>query len=325
MRILIIKLSSLGDIFHALPTVHALRCAYPHARIDWVTHAAYKPLVACVTGINNVIPYPRNSFRKDGCRFIRTLRCETYDLILDLQGLLKSAFVARLAKGTKRIGPSFHREGSRLLYQAVAGPANLERHAVTQILDVIEYLGIPHQQPAFPIEFPAWENRPPAPHIVIAPASRWPSKNWPPERFAETANHLQKQWNACISIIGAPGEEHICETVAKTIEGPCRNYGGTTTLAQMGSIIATADLLLANDSGPVHMAAALGKPAVVIFGPTNPVRIGPYGDQHQILLPATPCMCGRARICKTPQTACINEISPTAAIRAANLILQRTI
>ncbi|MFU8780456.1 MAG: glycosyltransferase family 9 protein [Kiritimatiellia bacterium] len=321
MRILIIKLSSLGDLFHALPTVHMLRNAYPDATIDWVTHSTYKPLVACFTDVNGSIGYPRHSFRKDGRAFLRELRREPYDLILDLQGLLKSAAVAKLARGTRRIGPSFHREGSHLLYHAVAGPRNLERHAVEQILDVIDDLGIKRSKPVFPVAFPSRQDRPPSPHIVIAPASRWPSKNWPPERFAETARALQKEGNASISIIGAPGEEAICETVAKALDGHCQNYAGQTSLVEMGSILASANLLLANDSGPVHMAAAIGTPTVVVFGPTNPVRIGPYGEGHQVLLPSTPCMCGRTRICKTPQTACINEIPADAAIHAANRIL----
>lgn len=324
MRILIIKLSSLGDLFHALPSVHALRQAYPNSTIDWVTHAAYKPLVECFREVDNVIPYPRHHYIKQAMPFLRQLREHDYDLILDIQGLLKSALVARMARGQKRVGPSFCREGSRFLYHAVAGPRNLNRHAVDQIRDVADFLHIPPVPTSFPIAFPPRKRPTPNPHIVLAPVSRWPSKNWPTERFAEVAHQLQAQYNATITLIGAPGDEAVCATIADTLSGPCHNEAGQTSLSEMGSILASADLLIANDSGPVHMAAAIGTPTVVIFGPTDPLRIGPYGNNHQILIPPTPCLCGRTRICKHPEKACINEITVATVIRAATETLQRT-
>ncbi len=322
MRILIVKLSSLGDLFHALPTVHMLRNAYPDAIIEWVTHKAYQPLIQCFPDVNASIAFPRNSYIRDARNFVQALRKNQYDLILDLQGLLKSALVTRIAKGQKRIGPSFCREGSRFLYSAVAGPANLERHAAEQIRDVMDYLGLQHTEPVFPVAFPPMPHTVSRPHIVVAPASRWPSKNWPPERFADTARQLQQRWQATVSIIGAPGEEAICDIVAKALGTPCQNYAGQTTLVEMGSILASADILLANDSGPVHMAAAIGTPTVVLFGPTNPLRVGPYGSGHHILQPHTPCDCGRQRVCQHPQTACIKQITVGTVVQAAEQIIR---
>jgi len=321
MRILIVKLSSLGDLFHALPAVHMLREAYPDATIDWVTHGAYQKLVSCFIDVDNTIAYPRHTFLRDANHFVRELRKHRYDLIVDLQGLFKSALVARLAKGKKRIGPSFCREGSRFMYNKVAGPANLERHAVDQILDIIDHLGIKRTKPVFPVVFPPQSQTVTRPHIVVAPASRWPSKNWPPERFAAAARQLQREWQATISIIGAPGEETICQTVAKALQEPYQNYAGKTNMVEMGSILTSADILIANDSGPVHMAAAIGIPTVVLYGPTNPVRIGPYGTGHQILLPATPCDCDRQRVCQHPDTACIKQTTVETVVQAANAIL----
>jgi len=324
MRILIVKLSSLGDLFHALPTVHALRLAYPGCTIDWVTHAAYQSLVACFSDVDHVIPYPRQNARQQGLRFLRELRQQHYDLVLDLQGLLKSALVARLARSTKRIGPSFCREGSHLFHDAVAGPRNLDRHAVDQILDVTACLHLPPTPIVFPLKFPVRQRPDKHPQVVLAPVSRWPAKNWPAERFAETAHQLQARYKASITLIGAPGDAPVCADIASALSGKCHNLAGRTNLPEMGSVLQSADLLIANDSGPVHMAAALGLPTVVIFGPTNPRRIGPYGRGHQVLLPPTPCLCGRTRICKHPQKACIKEITVAAVVRAATESLQRT-
>ena len=320
MRILIIKLSSLGDVFHALPTVHMLRTAYPEATIDWVAHTAYQPLISCFLDVDNSIAFPRNSYVRDARTFLQTLRQQKYDLILDLQGLLKSSLVARLAKGKRKIGPSFCREGSRFLYHATAGRPNFERHAVEQILDVVDYLEIPRSAPVFPISFPQYQP-PGSPHVVIAPASRWPSKNWPPERFAAVAQQLQQEYHAHIAVIGAPGEEDICQSAYQQLSSNSQNHAGQTSLVEMGSIIASADLLIANDSGPVHMAAAVGTPSVVLFGPTDPVRIGPYGTGHQILTPAIPCDCPRQRVCQHPETACIKTITVDQAYQAAISIL----
>lgn len=321
MQILVIKLSSLGDLFHALPAVHMLRLAYPDSNIDWVTQDTYKDLVrSCFDDVDQVMAFPRRAFLQNSRSFLTELRAKKYDLILDLQGLLKSAFVARAARGKKRIGPSFHREGSHLLYDRLAGTKNQDRHAVDQIMDVVDHLGLERSAVIFPLSFPP---APPQkrPHIVVAPASRWPSKNWPTERFASAAHQIQKQWNASISIIGAPGEEAICNQVANAIGEACNNHAGKTSLPEMGSIIASADVLLANDSGPVHMAAALAVPSVVVFGPTDPVRIGPYGNGHHILLPETPCSCGRKRVCEHPETACIKQITVSSVLQAVQQIL----
>lgn len=320
-RILIVKLSSLGDLFHALPAVHMIRAAYTPCIIDWVTHSAYKPLVECFADVDSVIAYPRQHFLQNAHPFLRTLRTRQYDVILDLQGLLKSAMVSRLAKGSKRIGPSFCREGSRLLYRTTATSADPNRHAVDQILDVVDCLKIPRSDIRFPVTFPDVSKPASGPHVVMAPASRWPSKNWPVEKFAEAARHLQAAHGANITLIGAPGEESFCATIATALAGKCRNAGGKTTLPEMGSIIASADVLVANDSGPVHMAAALGIPTVVMYGPTNPTLIGPYGTGHHILQPPTPCDCGRQRVCRHPDTACIKQITSERVIQAVEQIL----
>ena len=149
-----IKLSSLGDLFHALPAVHGLKTGLD-AVVDWVVDSRLAPVVECFPDVERVIAFPRHGIRRRARPFLDALRAERYDLVLDFQGLLKSALVARLARGRRRIGPSFHREGSRLFYPEVAGPRNKERHAVEENLDILRFLGLPIGEPRFPLAFPA--------------------------------------------------------------------------------------------------------------------------------------------------------------------------
>jgi len=321
LRILIIKLSSLGDLFHALPAVHNLK-QETGATMDWVTNSAYADLVRCFDDVTTVIPFPRTSLRRDGCQFLAALRQQHYDMVIDLQGLLKSALVARAARTNRRIGPSFHREGSRLFYHAVAGPRNKERHAVIENMDIIQHLGLPRHEPVFPITLPETMIKPPSPHLVICPASRWETKNWPAERFAAVAKHLKTHGHASITLLGAPSDKPACQRIADELGGDCLNLAGKTSIVDMGSILKKADLLLANDSGPVHMAAAVGTPALVIFGPTLPHRTGPFGTIHRVVQDTRGCPPCMSRHCRLPETPCILNVSPGDVIDVAMNMLQ---
>ena len=274
-RILVVKLSSLGDLFHALPAIRHLKQEW-NATIDWVTQTPYVELVKCFPDVNRVIAFPRRDFFKQSSEFVRDLRREKYDLILDLQGLLKSALVARMARGRKRIGPSFAREGSRLLYSAVAGPKNKNRHAVDEILDVVRYLGLEVRKPEFPVAFPKAPRPEPEPRVVFIPCSRWRTKNWPPERFVEVGRALQKRAGATIFLAGSPEDRPVCDWIEKQIGGRVVNVCGKTSLVELGSLLQEMNLTIAVDSGPMHMAAAVGRPVLAVFGATDPKRTGPY-------------------------------------------------
>ncbi len=316
MRILIIKLSSLGDLFHALPAVHNLKTE-TGATIDWVTNAAYAELVRCFDDVETVIPFPRQNMRRDGAAFLRTLRQSRYDKIIDLQGLLKSALVARAARGDDRIGPSFHREGSRLFYHTVAGARDKNRHAVIENLDIIRHLGLRLNTPVFPVTLPETDFAVPSPHVVICPASRWETKNWPADRFAAVARHLQQQCGASITLLGAPADRPACQAITDALPAPCHNLAGKTSIVEMGSILKKADLLISNDSGPVHMAAAVGTRTLVIFGPTNPGRTGPFGEGHRVLQALNTCQPCMSRRCKNRESSCIRNITIDEVIAAA--------
>lgn len=314
--VLVIKLSSLGDLFHALPAVHNLKVGLG-AEIHWVTQEEYVELVQCFTDVDCVIPFYRKVFFSKLGPFLKELRAREYDYIIDLQGLLKSAIVGRLARGGKRIGPSFHREGTRLFYSAVTGKCNKNRHAVEENLDVVRYLGLDVIAPAFPVDFPAKEPAGQQPRVSILPASRWSIKNWPAKCFIDVAERLQRIRNASIFILGGPDDMEVCGEIEKALNGKIVNMAGKTTLAETGGILKEMDLLIANDSGPVHMAAAVGTPALVIFGPTDPARTGPFGDGHRIAGTSLPCQPCFSRTCGQEGIPCLSGVTPERVVETA--------
>jgi len=310
LKILIIKLSSIGDLFHALPTVHNLKVELS-AEVHWVTQKENAKLVECFDDVSKVILFPRKETFKGFKQFVKELRAEEYDYIIDLQGLMKSAFVARFAKGKNRIGPSFQREGAFLFYNSVAGKRNKNRHAVEECYDVVDFLKLNRIEPTYNITFPKYglpESS--SPKVAIAPVSRWETKNWNPEQFAETAKILIEKLNASIFLIGAPDDKDVCDKINGLLDGRAINLAGKTFLTESGSVLEQMDVLLSNDSGPVHIACAINLRNYVIFGPTSPLRTGPFGDNNfvfQVDLDCVPCY---KRTCKFGDKRCMIAITP---------------
>jgi heptosyltransferase-1 len=318
-RVLIVKTSSLGDLIHALPAVHALRIGLP-ATIDWVVNTEYTELAACFTDVRRIIPFPRRA-PKQLTAFRRALQAEAYDLAIDLQGLLKSALITRAARATRRIGPSFQREGTRWLYHALAGPPNLKRHAVEQNLDIVRYLKLPQTAPTFPMRFdrPALDT--PGPRVALIPCSRWPSKNWPLSAFAQTAQELHNRTQATVYILGSQADAGACENLARELPGFAVNLAGRLTLPELGGHLQAMQLVISNDSGPMHIAAALGVPVLAVFGPTDPERTGPYGTGHQVFSAQLPCRPCYRRHCRYDITRCQQDVLPVQVAAAALEIL----
>ncbi len=316
MKILVIKLSSLGDLFCALPVVHNLKVAL-NAQIDWVTQDEYVELVKCFTPVDRVIPFHRKAFFSGLLAFIQDLRTFEYDYIVDLQGLLKSAVVARLARGKWRIGPSFSREGACLFYDAEAGKRNKNRHAVEESLDVVRFLKREVIEPEFPTKFPAVKLEGKRPRVAILPGSRWQTKTWPTGRFAQVAKRLADEKNASIFLLGGSADIEICKQIHGAIGGNTVNMAGKTSLPEMGGILKQMDLVISNDSGPAHMAAAARTPVLVMFGPTDPARTGPYGVGHRVIKTMLPCQPCFSRACRYDSVKCMDELTVDTVCAAA--------
>ena len=316
MKILIVKLSSLGDLIHAMPAVHNLRTEL-NADIHWVVNSEYVNLVTCFTDVDRVIGFPRHSLLNGFFRFARELRREQYDYVIDLQGLFKSGAVSGIARSKIRIGPSHHRECSQMFYTSIAGKRNKDRHSVEENMDVISYLGLRPTTPVFPLAFPKIALSQQAPRIALFPISRWTTKNWPIDKFGELASSLIEQTGGSVFLFGGPSDIARCAELASAISTGCTNCAGKTNLVEMGSILTKMDLVISNDSGPAHMAAALGIPTIGLFGPTNPKRTGPYGKNITIIQTDLSCQPCLSRKCKKGETPCMTGITPDRVYRAA--------
>jgi len=282
-RILIVKLSSLGDLFHALPTVRVLKQGLG-AEINWATQPEYAELVRCFDDVEHVLPFPRRHLRTQLIPFFRQLREKRYDYVIDLQGLMKSAIVTAAARGDRKIGPSASREGAHLFYHERSGQKNKERHAAEELLDVARHLGLPvPSELPFPVTFPTHGGFGPRLHIALCPCSRATGKNWPADRFIATAKGLLQHSGTVIHLIGSPTDRALCEQITSSIGPSAQNHAGQTTLLELGGLLQEMDLLITVDSGPMHMAAAIGTPTLALFGPTSPLRTGPYGKQHRVI------------------------------------------
>ncbi len=321
--IAIVKLSSLGDLLHALPAVHCLKSGL-NASITWIVQEEYGELVSCFSDVDEMLTIERSRYLSSVAAIHRTLSGRFFDLVIDLQGLMKSAIVARAMRGRKRIGPSFCREGSRLLYSEVAGSRNRSRHAVEENLDVVRHLGLPCEERVFNLEFPEARLEAAHPLVAMIPGSRWPSKRWPAERYAEVGRMLMAKTGGSIVLLGGKDEMELGEQIAAGVGDGVIDRVGNTSIVEMGSILAGADLVVSNDSGPMHMAAALGIHVLALFGPTDPVRTGPFGAGHRVLVSDVDCRPCFGRSCRLTGPECMTGITAKQVVSAALEMLRTT-
>ncbi|MCX7591102.1 MAG: glycosyltransferase family 9 protein [Kiritimatiellae bacterium] len=165
----------------------------------------------------------------------------------------------------------------------------------------------------------------PRPRVALAPVSRWPTKDWPAERFAQVAAALTNRCGASIFVIGARDAARAAQVIASRMDGNMLDLTGKTGLVETASVLAQMDLVISNDSGPMHMAAALGIPVLALFGPTDPVRTGPFGTGHRVLVAqevaCRPCF---SRVCRFGSKACLAALSPEmVACVATEMLAQR--
>lgn len=170
-----------------------------------------------------------------------------------------------------------------MLYDEVCGEKTSLRHAVEENLDVVRHLGIEVGEPAFPLELETRTLDEPAPHIAMAPASRHAPKNWAPDNFVQLARLLNQNTGGTIYLVGSPDDATLCSSLAGQIGKGAVNLAGTTNIVQLATLLKSVDVLIANDSGPMHLAVAAQTPVLGIFLSTDPRRHGPYGAQHRTL------------------------------------------
>jgi heptosyltransferase I len=334
-RILIIKPSSLGDIIHALPTLAALRDRFPSAHIAWLVKREWAGVLEWVDGLDRI--WPVESGLRGWLRLVPLLRAESFDLVIDLQGLFRSGAMAWLTGCRTRIGFANGREGSPFCYTQRVPVPTLDTHAVDRYLLVAAAVdAVPKGSPEFRMR-PASTDRhriaellrsvglsPGAPWIAMNVSARWETKRWPPEHFAVVADALQKECLGPVGLIGGPGDRAATEAVISRMQTTPIDLTGQTSPEQLPALLASASLLLTNDSGPMHIAVATGTPVVALFGPTSSTRTGPYGSGHRVLKSGVPCSPCFSRTCRNPvQLECLTTIHPKAVVEAVREQLKK--
>jgi lipopolysaccharide heptosyltransferase I len=334
LKILILKPSSLGDVIHALPVLRLLKSHLPESRIYWWLDSNLKSLLEQDRDLAGVIPFDRSFWaapRRWPRMFssLRDLRAMRFDWAIDLQGLARSGIVAWLARAKLTIGldnpREGHREGARAFYDVTPPPAAPGTHAVDRYLAVLPLLNVPvhwnfdwlPKRPDIAAQIEQKWNPGPGPWIVLAPGARWDDKRWPARNFAELTGLMRGLGALKIVILGSADERPLGEAIAAQNPDCCLNLAGQTSLWEMIEWVRRGRLVIGNDSGPMHVAAALGRPLIALFGPTDPRNTGPYRKFNSVLqvnnLPCVPCQKSRCR--HAVPMACLINI-PVSAVFA---------
>ena len=305
-NILVVKLSAIGDVIHALPVSYAIKEQYPEAHLTWVVEQAAYAILEDNPCIDELILFEKAKFRSIGGflreigPFRRRLRTRRYDASLDLQGLFKSAAIAWNAGAKLRIGTANMREGAHLVSRPVRG-AHAEGHIVERYLDVARALGCRVGEVRFPVSVSdrdrmaadtllaregVQEGRP---FVAFAVGANWPNKRWPVEHFAALADRLYHAHYVPVLVGGGRLDATLAEDILRASEIPPVNLVGRTNLKQLAHIFTRAALVLGGDTGPVHLAAGLRMPTVMLMGPTDANRNGPYGQLQNAIEVDRPC------------------------------------
>jgi len=330
-RVLLVKLSSFGDVIHALPTLEALGEAFPAGQITWLVEEGFAPLLAGHPALHEVWPAPRvRPGRKVGraellslLRLVGRVRSQRFDLVIDLQGLLKSALWVALAKSPRKVGYDRTRELSYLALTERLAPYDPEAHAVQRYLHVARYLGAPPALPRFRLGLtpclPDSLAFPDRPLVVLHPGARWPTKIWPAASWAHLADWLIREKGLTVVITGSAGDRELTTQICAQMQEKSWNLAGSTTLQELAGIMTKARLAVTADTGPMHLAAALGTKVVAVFGPTAPWRTGPFGTGHRMVRLGVECSPCFKRQC--PEPRCLTDLAPEMVQAACEKIL----
>ena len=336
-RIALLKPSALGDIVHSLPVLSALKELYPASTIDWIVNRSFEPLIAGHPDLHATIPFQRGAFAQGLSKSVRysfqfadRLRKNRYDLVVDLQGLLRTGLMAAATGAPVRIGFANAREGSRHFYTHRIDVPDVETiHAVDRYWRIVEALGGGHLTKRFHVPLDPMELQGvgrefaaiPRPWIALAPGSKWLTKRWPPAHFAELANRAQAEFGGAVFLIGAGEDTPLALDIQSRLNGPSVDLTGKTSLSKLSALLARADVMLANDTGPLHLAAALGTPCVAPYTCTTIAKHGPYGARHTGVETAVACAGSYLRVCPNGMI-CMGELTPEKLWPALRGVIQ---
>jgi heptosyltransferase I len=318
LKILIIRLSALGDILHALPAFYDLRTAFPNAQIDWLVAKKNASLLNTVQGISTIrtidtrnllsVPMDRSAWSQ-AKNSIRQLRAQRYDVSIDFQGLLKTAVLGYLTKARTRVGFSGDQvrepPASWFYNKRLRKPDQLIH--VTALNQKLAELAGANSSIFSPLNLVAPEEdalqinlllktKGLTNFIAINPGGGWPTKRWSPERYGVLANRIQSELKIPVVVTTGPGEEELYNRIAANcrVSAPCHLQ---VSFIQLIPLLKKTRLFIAGDTGPFHLACAAGTPVVGIFGPTSPARNGPWRDGEETVMRSLPCSFCHKRAC----------------------------
>jgi len=331
VKILILKPSSLGDVVQALPVLRLIKRHLPGSEIYWWIDSNLAPLLEGDPDLAGVVRFERRRWAApqhwpEMWRSVLWMRQQRFDWVMDLQCLMRSGVFAWLANGKLTVGLDEPREGARGFYDLIVRRRSALTHAVDWYLDVLPHLGVPADEafqwlPArpglaesvrrkWPVEQARW--------MIIQPGARWLNKRWPAEFFAELVRQLLAMNQGFrFAILGSEEDRLLGEVIARTDGQRCLDLTGALSLPEMIEWIRLSALMVTNDTGPMHVAAALGKPVVALFGPTEPRRTGPYRQLEHVLqlrLPCVPCL--KPRCSYVAPLECLRALQPSAVFAA---------
>ena len=331
-RILLIKPSSLGDIIHGLPVLKALRNKWPDAKISWVLKDAYVDILNGNPLIDELILLIKSSLTTSIFSFRKKLRHGSFDLAVDMQGLFRSGLIAFLSGAPVRIGFSNARELASLFYtHKVDAPLNL--HAVDRNLKLAAALGCEVQGVEFPINFNRETEQEALgflqniqldkgkPLVTFVPGTRWEKKRWPLNSFSLLGDLLIEKMGAGIIVAGSRQENRLIHEIRSAMKNPSAE-AVDFSLTKLTALLSKSDVVVTNDSGPMHIAVAMRTPVVALFGPTDPARTGPYSKKCLIIQRDLECIPCFRKQCSQGSFECMESITVEEVFEGVKKILR---
>lgn len=299
-NILIIKPSSLGDIVLTLPALSALRKSFPDAAISWLVRPEFAPLLENHPHLTEIILFDRGylgrawhnpAALRSLLSLLRRIRQSKFDAVFDFQGLFRTAFFSWVSRCKNRFSMADTREFAGIFYTHKIPQDLACAHLVDYYLKIIQAagaseLGVEFILPDNPAAADSVRSLlqshdiPPDNYAVLVPGAAHADKCWPAESFAALADKISAQFGLSIVATGTSAEAHLAEKLNVLANIKVTNLAGQTSLAELLALLRTAKLVISNDTGPGHIAAALARPLVMIFGRTNPARVAPYGREN---------------------------------------------
>jgi len=323
-RIALIKPSALGDIVQSLPVLTALRRRYPQAHITWVVNRGYESLLRGHPDLDATLPFDRKGSRSGLVEtafnygdFLRRLRCKRLDLVIDLQGLFRSGLMAAASGAGRRVGFSSAREGATWFYTDVVPGADLRAvHAVDRYWLIADVFGVGDGPKEFQVPVAEAERSwaadmlqaCPRPWLFVAAGSRWVTKRWPPEHFAALVVRAQDSFGGTAVLVGSGDDAPLSQATGSRLSRPSLDLTGQTTLPQLAALLSLADVMVSNDSGPLHLAAALGRPVVAPYTCTKVQLNGPYATPARAVEANVWCQGSYLKHCG--RLECMQALSP---------------